>query len=98
VQRRVKKLKNTVKTVVGTVTASAIEDRSTKRTPSEKSSVEFDGHSDPRPLRPDQVLGLEGSASVALKHILSKLGFRARSQVAAWFAHDQYEGPGAGRP
>jgi DNA-binding NarL/FixJ family response regulator len=39
----------------------------------------------------------EGTVEVHVKHILSKLGFRSRSQVAAWLAHQQSEAPGGHR-
>jgi DNA-binding NarL/FixJ family response regulator len=39
----------------------------------------------------------EGTVEVHVKHILSKLGFRSRSQVAAWVAHQQSEAPGGHR-
>jgi DNA-binding NarL/FixJ family response regulator len=39
----------------------------------------------------------EGTVEVHVKHILSKLGFRSRSQVAAWMAHQPSEGLGADR-
>jgi DNA-binding CsgD family transcriptional regulator len=39
----------------------------------------------------------EGTVEVHVKHILSKLSFRSRSQVAVWYAQHQFEGPGADR-
>jgi DNA-binding NarL/FixJ family response regulator len=39
----------------------------------------------------------EGTVEVHVKHILGKLGFRSRTQVAGWVAHHQSEGPGADR-
>ncbi len=39
----------------------------------------------------------EGTVEVHVKHILSKLGFRSRSQVAAWVAHHQSETAGGHR-
>lgn len=35
----------------------------------------------------------QGIVEVHVKHILSKLSFKSRSQVAAWFAHEQDEAP-----
>jgi DNA-binding CsgD family transcriptional regulator/tetratricopeptide (TPR) repeat protein len=40
----------------------------------------------------------EGTVEVHVKHILSKLGFRSRSQVAVWFAHQRSEAPGGVLP
>ena len=37
----------------------------------------------------------EGTVEVHVKHILSKLGFKSRSQVAAWLAHQQSEASGS---
>jgi DNA-binding CsgD family transcriptional regulator len=39
----------------------------------------------------------EATVEVHMKHILSKLGFRSRSQVAVWFAHQQSEARGEHR-
>jgi DNA-binding CsgD family transcriptional regulator len=39
----------------------------------------------------------EGTVEVHVKHILSKLGYRSRSQVAVWIAHHQSEGTGGHR-
>ena len=39
----------------------------------------------------------EGTVEVHVKHILSKLGFRSRSQVAAWVAHQRPKAPGGDR-
>jgi non-specific serine/threonine protein kinase len=35
----------------------------------------------------------EGTVEVHVKHILSKLGFRSRTQVATWVAEQQSEIP-----
>jgi ATP/maltotriose-dependent transcriptional regulator MalT len=43
----------------------------------------------------EQLVITEGTVEVHVKHILGKLGFRSRAQVAVWFAHHQSEGPGA---
>jgi non-specific serine/threonine protein kinase len=39
----------------------------------------------------DTLIISEGTVEVHVKHILSKLGFRSRAQVAGWFAR---QGPG----
>jgi DNA-binding NarL/FixJ family response regulator len=39
----------------------------------------------------------EATFEVHMKHILSKLGFRSRCQVAVWFAHQQSEARGEHR-
>jgi DNA-binding NarL/FixJ family response regulator len=39
----------------------------------------------------------EGTVEVHIKHILGKLGFRSRRQVAAWVAHQQSHAPGGDR-
>jgi ATP/maltotriose-dependent transcriptional regulator MalT len=39
----------------------------------------------------------EGTVEVHVKHILGKLGFRSRRQVAAWVPHQQSEAPGGHR-
>ena len=39
----------------------------------------------------------EGTVEVHVKHILGKLGFRSRRQVAAWVAHQQSIAPGGYR-
>jgi ATP/maltotriose-dependent transcriptional regulator MalT len=44
-----------------------------------------------------QLVITEGTVEVHVKHILGKLGFRSRAQVAGWFAHHQSEGHGADR-
>ena len=36
----------------------------------------------------------EGTVEVHVKHILSKLGYKSRSQVAAYIAHQQADAPG----
>jgi non-specific serine/threonine protein kinase len=41
-----------------------------------------------------RLLITEGTVEVHVKHILGKLGFRSRSQVAVWFAQQQSEVPG----
>jgi DNA-binding CsgD family transcriptional regulator len=46
----------------------------------------------------DTLVITEGTVEVHVKHILTKLGFRSRSQVAVWFAQQSsLEGPGASR-
>jgi non-specific serine/threonine protein kinase len=41
----------------------------------------------------DALVITEGTVEVHVKHILSKLGFRSRTQVARWFADRQFDEP-----
>jgi DNA-binding CsgD family transcriptional regulator/tetratricopeptide (TPR) repeat protein len=43
----------------------------------------------------ERLLITRGTVEVHVKHILSKLGYRSRSQVAVWMAHQHSERPGA---
>jgi DNA-binding CsgD family transcriptional regulator/tetratricopeptide (TPR) repeat protein len=45
----------------------------------------------------DRLVISEGTVEVHVKHILSKLGYRSRTQVAARFANQQADGPSDGR-
>jgi DNA-binding NarL/FixJ family response regulator len=39
----------------------------------------------------------EGTVEVHVKHVLSKLGYRSRSQVVGWFDRQRVERPGNDR-
>ena len=41
-----------------------------------------------------QLVITDATVEVHVKHILSKLGFRSRSQVAVWFSQQRSEAPG----
>ena len=45
----------------------------------------------------EQLVISEGTVEVHVKHILSKLGLRSRSQVAAWFASQRADTPSENR-